>query len=49
MTSRSCRLRPPRYIGFILAALNVLILHDWFSRREQADSWGRFLGELQPR
>ena len=27
-------------MGFTLAALNVLVLRDWFSRREQVDPWG---------
>ncbi|MGW5149744.1 hypothetical protein [Rhodococcus koreensis] len=31
--------------GFTLAALNILNLHDWATRREVLDSWGRFLGE----
>lgn len=35
-------------IGFTLAALNLLILHDWYSKRERLDPWGRFLGEPEP-
>lgn len=34
--------------GFTLAALNILNLHDWATRREVLDSWGRFLGEPEP-
>ncbi|MFD4295075.1 hypothetical protein ACFWQG_17845 [Rhodococcus sp. NPDC058532] len=35
-------------IGFTLAALNLLNLHDWYSKRERLDPWGRFLGEPEP-
>ncbi|WP_336883014.1 hypothetical protein [Rhodococcus globerulus] len=35
-------------MGFTLAALNILILRDWHTRREQADPWGKFLGEPEP-
>lgn len=34
--------------GSALAALNILNLHDWATRREVLDSWGRFLGEPEP-
>ncbi|MGW0177215.1 hypothetical protein ACWDUM_25600 [Rhodococcus sp. NPDC003322] len=34
--------------GFTLAALNLLILHDWYSKRERLDPWGRYLGEPEP-
>jgi hypothetical protein len=34
--------------GFTLAALNILNLHDWATRREVLDSWGRILGEPEP-
>ncbi|MFF2113855.1 hypothetical protein [Rhodococcus koreensis] len=34
--------------GFTLVALNILSLHDWATRREVLDSWGRFLGEPEP-
>ncbi|SEB80028.1 hypothetical protein [Rhodococcus koreensis] len=46
---RGCGLR--RYTllaGFTLVALNILNLHDWATRREVLDSWGRFLGEPEP-
>ncbi len=36
-------------VGFTLAALNVLELHDWFCKRARLDPWGgRFLGEPEP-
>jgi hypothetical protein len=35
-------------IGFTLAALNLLNLHDWYSKRARLDPWGRFLGEPEP-
>ncbi|WP_241032197.1 hypothetical protein [Rhodococcus pseudokoreensis] len=34
--------------GFTFAALNILNLHDWATRREVLGSWGRFLGEPEP-
>ncbi len=34
--------------GFTLAALNLLILHDWHSKRGHPDPWGRYLGEPEP-
>ncbi|MDH6279882.1 hypothetical protein M2280_001091 [Prescottella agglutinans] len=34
--------------GFTLAALNLLILHDWHSKRWHLDPWGRYLGEPEP-
>ena len=34
--------------GSALAALSILNLHDWATRREVLDSWGRFLGEPEP-
>jgi hypothetical protein len=35
-------------VGFTLAALNLLNLHDWYSKSECLDPWGRFLGETEP-
>lgn len=35
--------------GFTLAALNLLNLHDWYSKRERLDPWGRYLGESEPK
>ncbi|WP_068166688.1 hypothetical protein [Rhodococcus phenolicus] len=35
-------------VGFALAALNVLELHDWLCKRARLDPWGRFLGEPEP-
>ncbi|MFC9790369.1 hypothetical protein [Rhodococcus sp. NPDC127528] len=34
--------------GFTLAALNLLNLHDWYTKRQSVDPWGRFLGEPEP-
>ncbi|MGO4202776.1 hypothetical protein AB4Z09_13690 [Rhodococcus sp. TAF43] len=34
--------------GFTLAALNLLILHDWHSKRGRPDPWDRCLGEPEP-
>lgn len=34
--------------GFTLAALNLLILHDWHSKRGHLDPWGQYLGEPEP-
>ncbi|WP_246782673.1 hypothetical protein [Rhodococcus maanshanensis] len=35
-------------LGFTLAALNLLILHDWHFKRELLDPLGRYLGEPEP-
>ncbi|WP_043781263.1 hypothetical protein [Rhodococcus sp. JVH1] len=35
--------------GFTLAALNILSLHDWATRRGIPDPWARYLGEAAER